>query len=116
VVLSSHLVADLERACDYLIVLCASRVRVAGEVEQLLATHRRLSGPKRDPQSLPAPMQVITASHTQRQSTLIIRTEAPVQDPAWTVGELSLEDLVLAYMSEAGASQRKPRPKLQAAQ
>jgi ABC-2 type transport system ATP-binding protein len=116
VVLSSHLVADLERACDYLIVLCASRVRVAGEVEQLLATHRRLSGPKRDLQTLPAPLQVITASHTQRQSTLIVRTEAPVQDPAWTVEELSLEDLVLAYMSEAGASQRKPRPKLQAAQ
>jgi ABC-2 type transport system ATP-binding protein len=116
VVLSSHLVADLERACDYLIVLCASRVRVAGEVEHLLATHRRLSGPKRDPATLPDHLQVITASHTQRQSTLIVRTEAPVHDPAWTVEELSMEDLVLAYMSEAGASQRKPRPKLEAAQ
>lgn len=71
VVLSSHLVSDLERACDYLIVLCASRVRLAGEVEHLLATHRRLTGPKRDPASLPAQLQVITASHTQRQSTLI---------------------------------------------
>jgi ABC-2 type transport system ATP-binding protein len=59
---------------------------------------------------------VITASHTQRQSTLIVRTEGPVHDPAWTVEELSLEDLVLAYMSEAGASQRKPRPRLEAAQ
>jgi ABC-2 type transport system ATP-binding protein len=116
VVLSSHLVADLERVCDYLIVLCASRVRVAGEVEQLLATHRRLSGPKRDPQTLPEALHVITATNTQRQSTLIVRTEAPVYDPAWTVEELSLEDLVLAYMSEAGASQRKPRPKLEAAQ
>ena len=116
VVLSSHLVADLERACDYLIVLCASRVRVAGVVEHLLATHRRLSGPKRDPQTLPEQLQVITASHTQRQSTLIVRTEAPVHDPAWTVEELSLEDLVLAYMSEAGASSRRPRPKLEAAQ
>jgi len=116
VVLSSHLVADLERVCDYLIVLCASRVRVAGEVEHLLATHRRLTGPKRDPASLPAQLQVITASHTDRQSTLIVRTKAPVHDPAWTVEELSLEDLVLAYMSEAGASQRKPRPRLEAAQ
>jgi ABC-2 type transport system ATP-binding protein len=116
VVLSSHLVADLERVCDYLIVLCASRVRVAGQVEQLLATHRRLTGPKRDPAALPAQLQVITASHTDRQSTLIVRTEAPVHDPAWTVEELSLEDLVLAYMSEAGASQRKPRPRLEAAQ
>jgi ABC-2 type transport system ATP-binding protein len=116
VVLSSHLVADLERVCDYLIVLCASRVRVAGEVEELLATHRRLTGPKRDPATLPDHPQVITASHTQRQSTLIVRTEGPVHDPAWTVEELSLEDLVLAYMSEAGASQRKPRPRLEAAQ
>jgi len=115
-VLSSHLVADLERVCDYLIVLCASRVRVAGEVEELLATHRRLTGPKRDPATLPDHPQVITASHTQRQSTLIVRTEGPVHDPAWTVEELSLEDLVLAYMSEAGASQRKPRPRLEAAQ
>jgi ABC-2 type transport system ATP-binding protein len=115
VVLSSHLVADLERACDYLIVLCASRVRVAGEVEHLLATHRRLTGPKCDPASLPAPLQVITASHTQRQSTLIVRTDGPVHDSAWTVEELSMEDLVLAYMSEAGASQRRRRPKLETA-
>ncbi len=116
VVLSSHLVADLERVCDYLIVLCASRVRVAGEVEHLLATHRRLSGPRRDPQSLPEQLHVITATHTQRQSTLIVRTETPILDPAWTIEELGLEDLVLAYMSEAGASQRRPRPKLEATQ
>jgi ABC-2 type transport system ATP-binding protein len=115
VVLSSHLVADLERACDYLIVLCASQVRVTGEVEHLLATHRRLTGPRCDPASLPEPFQVITASHTQRQSTLIVRTDGPVHDPAWTVEELDMEDLVLAYMSEASASRRRPRPRLEAA-
>ena len=49
VVLSSHLVADLERVCDYVVVLVASRVRVAGEVSDLLASHHRLSGPRRDP-------------------------------------------------------------------
>ena len=38
VVLSSHLVSDLERVCDYLVVLVDSRVRVAGDVEALLAT------------------------------------------------------------------------------
>ena len=107
VVLSSHLVADLERSCDYLIVLCASRVRIAGEVEHLLATHHRLTGPRRDPATLPAQLQVITASHTERQSTLIVRTDAPIHDPAWTVEQLTLEDLVLAYMSEASTSQRK---------
>ena len=54
VVLSSHLVADLERVCDYLVVLAASRVQLAGEVDELLASHHRLSGPRRDPGTLPA--------------------------------------------------------------
>jgi ABC-2 type transport system ATP-binding protein len=116
VVLSSHLVADLERSCDYLIVLCASRVRVAGEVEHLLDTHLRLTGPQRDPATLPPQLQVITASHTERQSTFIVRTEAPIHDPAWTVERLTLEDLVLAYMTEAGVSRRQGRPRLEAAQ
>src|ERR1019366_7578438 len=71
VVLSSHLGADLERVCDYLIVLVGSRVRVAGPVEELLATHHLLSGPRRDPASLPDGQQVISASHTDRQTTLL---------------------------------------------
>jgi ABC-2 type transport system ATP-binding protein len=100
VVLSSHLVSDLERVCDYLIVLVESRVRVAGEVEELLATHHRLSGPRRDPTLLPSDQHVVAASHTDRQTTLIVRTEAPIHDPAWTVSQLSLEDLVLAYMGK----------------
>jgi ABC-2 type transport system ATP-binding protein len=102
VVLSSHLVADLERVCDYVVVLVASRVRVAGEVSDLLASHHRLSGPRRDPGSLPAGQVVITESHTDKQSSLLIRTDRPVLDPAWAVTPVSLEDLVLAYMSRAG--------------
>jgi len=101
VVLSSHLVADLERVCDNLIVLVGSRVRVAGPVEDLLATHHLLTGPRRDPDTLPAGQQVISASHTDRQTTLLVRTSDPVLDPAWTVSEIGLEDLVLAYMSQA---------------
>ena len=102
VVLSSHLVADLERVCDYLVVLVASKVRVAGEVSDLLASHHRLSGPRRDPGSLPAGQEVITESHTDKQSSLLVRTDGPVLDPAWTVKPVSMEDLVLAYMSRAG--------------
>lgn len=103
VVLSSHLVSDLERICDYLIVLVDSRVQIAGEVDELLATHHRLVGPRRDPDRLPADQQVISASHTERQSTYVIRTDAPIHDPAWTVSRLSLEDLVLAYMDQRTA-------------
>jgi len=113
VVLSSHLVSDVDRACDYLIVLVESRVQVCGDIETLLATHFRLSGPRRDPTTLPADQQVITASHTDRQSTLLVRTEAPILDPAWTVSELTLEDLVLAYMSRPTAADRNVRPVLE---
>jgi ABC-2 type transport system ATP-binding protein len=101
VVLSSHLVADLERVCDYLVVLVASRVRIAGEVTALLASHRRLSGPRRDPGALPASQEVIEESHTDKQSTLLVRTGEPIHDPGWTVTRVSMEDLVLAYMSRA---------------
>jgi ABC-2 type transport system ATP-binding protein len=101
VVLSSHLIADLERVCDYLIVLVSSRVQVTGEVDELLATHRRLTGPRRNPDSLPSNQAVIEESHTDKQSTLLVRTDAPVLDPAWTVEEIGLEDLVLAYMGRA---------------
>ncbi len=100
VVLSSHLIADLERVCDYLIVLVASRVRVAGDVGALLASHHRLSGPRRDPGALPASQHVVEESHTDKQSTLLVRTDEPILDPSWTVRPVTLEDLVLAYMSQ----------------
>jgi ABC-2 type transport system ATP-binding protein len=109
VVLSSHLVGDLERVCDYLVLVIASRVRIAGDIEELLATHHRLSGPRRDPADLPSDHHVIEASHTDRQSTLLVRTNAPIHDPTWTVEQVSLEDLVLAYMRQA-ASAEPPRP------
>ena len=106
VVISSHQVADLERVSDYLIVLVASRVRIDGEVDGLLATHHLLTGPRRDAARLPASQQVISESHAGRQSTFLVRSSEPITDPAWTVEEVSLEDLVLAYMghTSAGAS------------
>jgi ABC-2 type transport system ATP-binding protein len=113
VVLSSHLVADLERVCDYLVVLVDSRVQIAGEIDQLLASHHRLIGPRRDPNTLPADQEVIEAIHADRQSTLIVRSHDPIHDPAWTVEQLSMEDLVLAYMDRAAATASEPaRPAL----
>jgi ABC-2 type transport system ATP-binding protein len=113
VVLSSHLISDLERVCDYLIVLVASRVRIAGPVDELLSTHHLLTGPRRDPDRLPAGQEVISASHTDMQSTLLVRTADRILDPAWTVSEVSLEDLVLAYMSQAKPKRdrRQPHPR-----
>jgi ABC-2 type transport system ATP-binding protein len=112
VLLSSHVISDLERVCDHVAVLVDSQIRVAGDVEDVLATHHRISGPRRDPDTLPADLQVVSASHTDRQSTYVVRTTAPILDPAWTVTSLSLEDLVLAHMERA-ASSSPARPELE---
>jgi ABC-2 type transport system ATP-binding protein len=101
VVLSSHLVADLERVCDYLIVLVAGHVALSGEVDELLASHHRLIGPRRDTAAMPTNQSVIEASHVDKQSTLLVRSEAPILDPAWKVTPVTLEDVVLAYMRQA---------------
>ncbi|MFC9249466.1 ABC transporter ATP-binding protein [Streptomyces sp. NPDC057136] len=103
VILSSHLVSDLERVCDYLISLVASRVQVSGEVDDLLATHFRLTTARREADSLPDGMQVIQATHTDRQSTFIVRAATAIHDPAWALEPLNLEDLVLTYMAQAAA-------------
>jgi ABC-2 type transport system ATP-binding protein len=112
VVLSSHLIADLERVCDYLVVLVGSRVQLAGEVSELLSSHHRLSGPRRDASSLPASQEVIEESHIDKQSTFLIRTSDAVLDPAWTVRPVTLDDLVLAYMSRPVAPKDSYRQQL----
>jgi ABC-2 type transport system ATP-binding protein len=112
VVLSSHLVSDLERVCDYLIVLVDSHVRVAGEVSELLASHHRLSGPRRDSRTLPTGLELIEESHTDKQSTLLVRTDEPILDPSWSVTRITLEDLVLAYMIQARGEERVGRSAL----
>jgi ABC-2 type transport system ATP-binding protein len=112
VVLSSHLIADLERVCDYLVLLVASHIQLAGEITELLATHHRLSGPRRDPRSLPSRHEVIEQSHTDKQSTFLVRTDQPILDPAWTVRPVTLDELVLAYMSQADNPSPGRRPAL----
>jgi ABC-2 type transport system ATP-binding protein len=110
VVLSSHLVADLERTCDHLLVLAVGHVQLSGDVDDLLASHYRLVGPRTDERTLPAGVEVIEASHTDRQSTFIVRSDSPIYDPMLTVEELSLEDVVLAHMSRTpGTTAALPR-------
>jgi len=98
VILSSHLISDLERFCDYLIVLVSSRVRLAEPVDQITAAHHRIVCTPREPAALPSGLQVVTAEHTDRQSTFIVRSGAPLPHGDWVTQPLSLEDLVLAYM------------------
>jgi ABC-2 type transport system ATP-binding protein len=104
VLLSSHLLGDLERICDYLIVLQEAQVQVLGEVETLLAEHKVLIGPQRPGTGVPGVAAVIRESHTDKQSTLLVRTNGTIHDPAWTVHDVTLEDLVLAYLADTSAA------------
>jgi ABC-2 type transport system ATP-binding protein len=101
VVLSSHLVADLERVCDRLVVLVAGSVALTGDVDDLLASHRRLTGPRRRAGTMPANQSAIETSHTDKQTTLLVRSDEPVLDPAWVVSPVTVDDIVLAYMRQA---------------
>ncbi|MFI7425552.1 ABC transporter ATP-binding protein [Micromonospora sp. NPDC049836] len=100
VLLSSHLLADLERVCDYLVVLQAARVHLVGGVDDLVAAHRQLVGPRHGGEPIKGVAAVVRASHTARQSTLLVRTDGDITDPEWAVHDVTLEDLVLAYLAD----------------
>jgi ABC-2 type transport system ATP-binding protein len=100
VVLSSHLMADLERVCDHMILLAESRVLLCGDIETLLAEHRVLTGPRKDTTPIARTHTIVWEETTARQTTLLVRLNGPVIDPAWAVEEPNLEEIVLGYMSQ----------------
>jgi ABC-2 type transport system ATP-binding protein len=103
VVLSSHVLAELERVADYLILLSQGRVQVAGEVEDLLASHRVLTGPAAEAGRY-AERPVVRLSRAGAQAHLLVRATAddPVP-PGWEAHPVGLEELALAYLREPGA-------------
>ena len=104
VVLSSHVLAELERVADYLILLSRGRVQVAGEVDDLLEGHRVLTGPAAEAGNF-AERSVVHVRRAEAQAHLLIRAapDDPVP-PGWESHPVSLEELVLAYLREPGAS------------
>jgi len=100
VVMSSHLVADLERVCDHIIMLASSRVQLCGDIEELLAEHQILVGPRKDITAIQRSHAVVQVTRTPRQVTLLVRGKGPVADPAFQASDVSLEELVLAYMGQ----------------
>jgi ABC-2 type transport system ATP-binding protein len=100
IVLSSHLIADIERVCDHLILLAASRVQLCGDTETLLAEHRVLTGPRKDTTAIARTHAIVREDTTARQTTLLVKLNGPVIDPAWAVEEANLEEIVLGYMSQ----------------
>jgi ABC-2 type transport system ATP-binding protein len=107
VVLSSHLVTDLERICDYLVVVAASRTMLAADIDDVLASHRLLTSARRDASVIERDHVVLQRETTQRQTDLWVRLNGPVHDPAWQVNELSLEDIVLAYLGSQHPLEQK---------
>jgi ABC-2 type transport system ATP-binding protein len=106
VVLSSHIVADLERVCDYMILLSRAEVQLAAPIEQIVAQHRVLSGPRSDPSAVGRVHSVIQESHTARQTTLVVRANGHLYDSRWHVDEVGLEEIVLAYLGRGSESRR----------
>ena len=98
VLLSSHVIADLEPVCDHLVLLDRGRVQLAGAIDHVLAGHRLLSGPHTDlPVDVPG---VIRATRSDRHTDLLVRTAAGRTDvhPAWQSHPVGLEELILAYL------------------
>ena len=100
VIMSSHLVADLERVCDHIIMLSSSRVQVCGDIDDVLAAHRVLVGPRKDTTAIKRGHRVVQVTRTPRQTTMLIQLNGPVIDPAYQVSHVGLEELVLAYLGE----------------
>jgi len=105
VVLSSHVLAELERVADYLILMSRGRVQVAGEVDDLLASHRMLTGPAAEADRYAERLSVVHARRGEAQAHLLVRGTAddPVA-PGWEAHPVGLEELALAYLREPAAA------------
>ena len=106
VVIASHVIADIERVCDHIVLLTGGGVRLEGNVEELLESHRILMGPRRPLGSIRGVRSIVRERHGDRQLTLLVRSYGPIVDHSWRVERVGLEELLLAYM----APERLPAP------
>lgn len=100
VLLSSHLLPDLERVCDHLILLADAQPVVCAEIDDLLASHKLLAAPTRDTAAIERDHHVLTVTRTAREVSMTVKLNGPVIDPAWRVDDLDLEEIVLAYLGQ----------------
>jgi ABC-2 type transport system ATP-binding protein len=107
VVLSSHIVADLERVCDHLVILAHGRTQLSGSIDEIVASHRLLTGPRDAAGDVARLHNVVRESHAERQTTLLVQANGHVYDARWTVHELDLEEIVLAYLGQDAARRRE---------
>jgi ABC-2 type transport system ATP-binding protein len=110
ILLSSHIVSELERVCDHVVILGEGAVQLAGPIDELLGAHRTLTGPRCDPYAVLPANRIIHAGHTGRQTTLLARLDDGLPDGAWEADPVSLEDLVLGYLGRpVAAAETRPR-------
>jgi ABC-2 type transport system ATP-binding protein len=112
VVIASHVVSDIERVCDHIVLLSAGGVRLQGNVEELLARHRLVTGARRPLGAIRGVTEIVRERVSGRQLTLLARVDGPLVDPSWSVEPIGLEELLLAYMEPERLPQppRPPRP------
>ena len=103
-ILSSHVIGELERVCDYLVILASGQVQVMGDIEELLNSHKLLVGPRVDSEELVNDSSIVEAKHTELESALLVKTNGHTPPSHWRVHDVSLEDLVLAYLANSSAS------------
>ena len=105
VVLSSHILADLERVCDHLVILSRARTQLAGPIDEIVGSHRLLTGPRSDAAEVARLHEVVSERHTERQSSLVVRANGHVYDASWELHEVDLEEIVLAYLARNRADE-----------
>jgi ABC-2 type transport system ATP-binding protein len=103
VVLSSHVVSELERVSDYLVVLGRGQVQLCGDVGDLLAMHCLLTGPTDGADAVAASVYVVDRQHASRQTQIVARVDAAGLPPGWEASPVNLEELVLAYLRSPSA-------------
>ena len=100
VLLSSHVIADLERVCDHIVILAAGKVRLAGDIEDLVRDHALIVGPRQNDATDYG--DAIEVTHAERQTTKLVRTVRPAEQHTCTDGSVvrpaTLEEIVLAYL------------------
>jgi ABC-2 type transport system ATP-binding protein len=115
VIFSSQVLAELERVCDYLVVLSRGRVQVAGQVDAVLAGHQVLTGSPEQVTRLPATLAAIRIAQAGAQVHVLVRAprgREPIP-PGFAAEPPGLEELVLAYLAEPAAT-ALPGPELAA--
>jgi ABC-2 type transport system ATP-binding protein len=103
VVMSSHVIADIEDAAEHLLLLTGGRIRLDGRVADLLAEHWIAAGPVDDDRDWIATGSLVESRATARQVTTMVRDRELRAPDRWTQDNPTLQELVLAYLRADGS-------------